>query len=128
MKSAVDSNEQQHHTSSLRISKSQRVAGKPKTKQLHFICRDEGISLICLEIAEHIDRSKILSVQRLISKSCLALSLIRAPLVSLEVGVMPPPGVGGMFGILSACFSTPKGTRVFRQVKTAYLIDGRQIT
>ena len=97
---------------------------KRKSKQLHFICRDEGISLICLGRAEHIDRSKILSVQGLISKSCLALSLIRTPLVSQEFGVMRPPGVGGVFGIAPGCFGTPKGSRVFRQVKTAYLIDG----
>ena len=90
---------------------------KPKTKQLHFICRDEGISLICLGITEHIDRSKILSVQGRISKSCLALSLIRAPLVSQKFGVMRPPGVGGVFGIASARFGTPKGSRVFRQEK-----------
>ena len=97
---------------------------KRKTKQLHFICRDEEISLICLGIAEHINRSKILSVQGLISKYCLALSLIRAPLVSHEFGVMRPPGVGGVFGIASGCFGTPKGSRVFRQVKTVYLTDG----
>ena len=88
-------------------------------KQLHFICRDEGISL---------NRSKILSVRGLISKSYLALSLIRTPLVSQEFGVMRPPGVGGVFGIASGCFGTSKGSRVFRQVKTAYLIDGRQMT
>ena len=75
------------------------MAGKPKTKQLHFICREEGISLICLGIAEYIDRSKILSVQGLISKSFLALSLIRAPLVSKEFGAMRPPSVGGVFGL-----------------------------
>ena len=79
---------------------------------------------MCLGIAEHIDRSKILSVQGLISKSCPALSLIRTPLVSQEFGVMRPPGVGGVFGIASGCFGTPKGSRVFRQIKTAYLIDG----
>ena len=95
---------------------------KWKSKQLHFICRDEGISLICLGIAEHIGRGKILSVQGLISKSCLALSLIRTPLVSQEFGVMRPPG--GVFGIAPGCFGTPKGSRVFRQVKSAYLIDG----
>ena len=60
----------------------------------------------------------------LISKSCLALSLIRTPLVSQEFGVMRPPGVGGVFGIAPGCFGTSKGSRVFRQVKTAYLIDG----
>ena len=97
---------------------------KRKSKQLHFICRDEGISLIYLGIAEHIDRSKILSVQGLISKSFLVLSLIRTPLVSQELGVMRPPGVGGVFGIAPGCFGTPKGSRVFRQVKTAYLIYG----
>ena len=95
-----------------------------KSKQLHFICRDEGIPLICLGIAEHNDRSKILSVQGLISKSCVALSLIRTPLVSQEFGVMRPRGVGGVFGIASGCFGTPKGSRVFRQLKAAYLIDG----
>ena len=100
------------------------MTGKRKSKKLHFICRDERISLICLGIAEHIDRSKILSVQGLISKSYLALSLLRTPLVSQEFGVMRPPGVGGVFGSVSGCFGTPKGSRVFRQVKTAYLIDG----
>ena len=74
MKSAVDSNDSsitRHHYVY------QRMTEKRKSKQLHFICRDEGISLICLGIAEHIDRSKILSVKGLISKSCLAFSLIR---------------------------------------------------
>ena len=97
---------------------------KRKTKQLHCICRDEEISLICLGIAEYINRSKILSAHGLISKSWLALSLIRTPLISQEFGVMRPPGVGGVFGIASGCFGTPKGSRVFCQVKTAYLIDG----
>ena len=92
---------------------------KRKSKQLHFICRDEGIL-----IAGHIDRSKILSVQRLISKSCLALSLDRTPLVSQKFDVMRPPCVGGVFGFASGCFGIPEGSRVFRQVKTAYLKDG----
>ena len=96
---------------------------KRKSKQLQFICRDEGISLICLGIAEHIDRSKILSVQGLISKSYVALRPIRTPLLSQEFGVMRPPGVGGVFGIASGCFGTPKGSRFFDKKKTAHLID-----
>ena len=108
--------------SSLRVSKNDWKT--EKKKQLHFICRDEGISLICLGIAEYIDRSKILSVQGLISKCCLALSLIRTPLVPQEFGVMRPPRLGGVFGVAPACFETFKGSRVLRQVKTAYLIDG----
>ena len=37
---------------------------------------------------------------------------------------MQTPGVGGVFVFASDCFGTPKGNRVCRQVKTAYLIDG----
>ena len=37
---------------------------------------------------------------------------------------MRPPGVGGVFGIASGCFGIPKGSRVFRQIKSAYLTDG----
>ena len=37
---------------------------------------------------------------------------------------MRSPGVGGVFGIASDCFGTPKGCRVFRQIKTTYLTDG----
>ena len=29
----------------------------------------------------------------------------------------------GVFGIAPGCFGTPNGSRVFRQVKSAYLID-----
>ena len=89
----------------------------------YIICRDEGISLIYLGIAGHINRSKILFVQGLTSKSCLALSLIRTPSLSQEFSAIQPQGVGGVFGIVSGCFRTPEGIRVYRQVKT-----GRQMT
>ena len=54
--------------------------------------------------------------------------IVRTALVSQESGVMRPHSVGGMFRIALGCFGTPKGSCVFRQIKTAYLIEGRQMT